>query len=465
MSSSKRIPLRVKKILKALLLILIIGLAYGTWYAWRAFPVISGYGAKNLASAVFLQHRKPEDVIKEDLGSFPLSIGTYTVNLEDSSVTGSVWGFAKKKAIYRTGAGCTLINDFTEEEIRKQQFNRPAKPAVNTDTIPWPVGDKLPDTLPTVVNKALLEKAVTNVFADPFEGKQPVTRAVLIIYNGQIVTERYAPGFDKNTVMLGWSMSKSLGATLVGLLVNQGKLKVDAPAPVPEWKGTKKEKITLKHLLQQTSGLDFDEDYESPSEATNMLYKHGDMAAFTAELPLKHEPGTVFNYSSGNSNLLSRIVRHTVKPEDYPAFPYHELFYKINAYSFLLEPDASGTYIGSSYSYATARDFARFGLLYYNRGVWNGEQVLPADWVKDASAPPEANKQKNYGYQFWMNGFTEKDLTQPRYPDVPQDMFFANGYGGQHIFIIPSKKLVVVRLGLNPIDRNKFLKEVIEAVK
>jgi len=465
MPALKPIPPLAKKILKGVLILLLIGLAYGIWYAWRAFPIISGYGAKNLASAVFLQHRNPEDVIKEDLGSFPLSLGSFEVNRSDSSVTGSVWGFAKKKAIYKSGAGCILINDFSETEIRKLEFNRPQAPSTNSDTINWPVGDKIPDILPANINKTLLDKAVNNVFTDSFENKRPITRAVIVLYNGQIVSERYAPGFDKNTVMLGWSMSKSFTGTMIGLLVNQGKLNLDAPAPVPEWKGTDKEKITLRNLLQQTSGIDFKEDYESPSEATNMLYKHGDMAAFAASQSLKYKPGTVFNYSSGNSNILSRIIRNTVGQKDYSSFPYTELFYKINAYSFLLEPDASGTYIGSSYSYATARDFARFGLLYYNNGYWNGELLLPANWVKDASTAADGNKQKNYGYQFWLNGFSEKDSSKRRFPDVPNDMFFANGYGGQNIFIIPSKKIVVVRLGLNLVDKNKFLKEVIEAIK
>jgi CubicO group peptidase (beta-lactamase class C family) len=188
------------------------------------------------------------------------------------------------------------------------------------------------------------------------------------------------------------------------------------------------------------------------------------MAAFTAALPLKYEPGTVFNYSSGNTNILSRIIRQTVGEKGYAAFPYQSLFHKINCYSMLLEPDASGTYIGSSYSYATARDFARFGLLYYFNGVWNGEQVLPVNWVKESIQPSVADKQKQYGYQFWLNGFDKNDLTKHLYSDVPADMFFADGYGGQDVYIIPSKKIVVVRLGLYKIDENKFLREVIQSI-
>jgi hypothetical protein len=167
---------------------------------------------------------------------------------------------------------------------------------------------------------------------------------------------------------------------------------------------------------------------------------------------------------SGNANILSRIIRHTVGDPTYAAFPYQALFHKINMYSALLEPDASGTYIGSSYSYATARDFARFGLLYYYNGAWNGEQILPVNWVQQTIQPAVANKQHRYGYQFWLNGIGDNDTTKRWFPDAPADMYFADGYGGQNIFIIPSKKLVVIRLGVKTVDENKYLREVIEAM-
>ncbi len=440
-------------------------LAFGIWWVWRALPIISGFGAKNMASAVYLQHRDPASVLREELAFFPVSLGRFTVSKEDSSVTGSVWGLAKRKAIYRAGVGCTLVNDLTETAIRQQRFDLPALPALNRDTISWPYGDKIADSVPAGVDTAALRRAMDHVMqATTKKGKPGLTRAFLVVYDGKIIGEQYAPGFNKNSVMIGWSMSKSLTAAVIGVLTKAGKLDPEAPAPVPEWKNTPKEKITLKQLLQQTSGLDFTEDYGSPSEATDMLFKRGDMGAFTAMLPLKFQPGTIFNYSSGNANILSRIIRHTVGDSAYAAFPYQALFHKINMYSLLLEPDASGTYIGSSYSYATARDFARFGLLYYNHGKWNGEQLLPENWVKETVTPAAANKQQRYGYQFWLNGAHDKDPGKRWFPDAPADMFFADGFGGQNIFIIPSKKLIVVRLGVNNINENQYLKEVIRAV-
>jgi len=418
-----------------------------------------------MCSAVFLQHRQAADIIKEDLAGFPLSLGTFELNEKDSSVTGSVWGFAKRKAIFRKNIGATLVNDFTEEAIRSQYFNLPVKPVIQTDSIAWPYGDKTDDSIPSFVNTIKLQAAVDSAMNATSNGKPAYTRAVLVVYDGRIIAEKYAAGFDKNTVMLGWSMSKSITGALIGMLVKQGRLDINKPAPVEEWKGTEKENISIKNLLQQSSGLDFVEEYDRPSDVTRMLFSKGDMAAYTASRSLEHAPGTFFNYTSGNSNLLSRIIRKTVGEKDYAAFPYTELFHKINAYSFMLEPDASGTYIGSSYSYGTARDFARFGLLYYNNGIWNGEQLLSADWVANSKKPCEANKQGWYGYQFWLNGKDELDSTKRRFNDVPADCFFCSGFGGQNVFIIPSEKLVVVRMGLKEIDRNRFLKDVIAAVK
>lgn len=454
-----------KKILRVVLLMLAVALGYGVWYCWRAFPIISGFGAKNLASGIFLQHRNPDSIINQELSFFPASLASYDINTKDSSVTASVWGLAKSKAIYRPGIGCTLVNGLSEEEIRKQHFNIPAPPLENRDTIAWPYGEKIAVAAPPVIDTLQLNQALDNAMQALHKGEPAYTRAFLVLYDGKIVGERYAPGFDKNSRLIGWSMSKSLNAAVIGVLVKAGKLNPNAPAPVPEWKGTVKEKITLKELLQQTTGLDFTEDYGAPSEATNMLFKQSDMGAFTAKLPLKYAPGSMFYYSSGNANIISRIIRQTVGDSIYSAFPYTALFHKINMYSLLLEPDASGTYVGSSYSYATARDFARFGLLYYNNGSWNGEQLLPENWVKESIQPATANKQKRYGYQFWLNGSDDKDPSKHWFPDAPADMFFADGFGGQNVFIIPSKKLIVVRLGAKTIDENKYLGEVIRSIK
>ncbi|MDX2046546.1 MAG: serine hydrolase [Chitinophagaceae bacterium] len=460
----------MKKIIKRIaLLILLSALAYGIYYLWVSFPIISGYGAKNLCSCVFVAGRNEGQVKQEELGSFPLTLGSFTVNYKDSSVTGKVWGIAEQKAIYRNGFGCTLVNGLTEKEIRSQQFPDLSFPASHADTSYWPMGNRVYDTIITGLKLDKLKAAVQNAFTETDTTKLKRTRAVVVLYGGQLVAEQYAPGFTKDTRLMGWSMSKSLAGTLVGMLVKQGKLKVDGPAPVPEWKDPKdpRHAITLENLLQQTSGLDFEENYGSASEATNMLFKSADMAAYTAQLPLKEKPGTSFYYSSGNSNILSRIVRHTTGEKEYHAFPYTALFHKLGMYSMIIEPDASGTFVGSSYSYATARDWARFGLFYLRNGNWAGEQLIPEDWVRRITASDKANPRRNYGYQFWLNGFTDSTQTKRLLPDVPADLFYADGYEGQFVFIIPSKKLVVVRLGLTKgdyFDVNRFLAGIIAAL-
>lgn len=452
-----------KKIIRRIASLLLIGLfVFIARYIYLAATIISAYGAKTACSAVYLQHRKIQTVIAEKLSGFPFSVATYTLHEQDASVIGSVWGFAKRKAIYREGLGTTLVNDSSEARIRTQSFNLPVKPVTYTDSIPWPNGDLLPDTLPRNIDTIQLNVILQHEL-NASDGRH--TNAVVVVYNGQLIAEKYADGYNKNTLMPGWSVTKSITGALTGILVKEDRLHVNAPAPVAEWKGTPKEKITLKQLLQQTSGLDYEENYRSPSTATDMLFKKGDAAAFAARLPLKYTPGSIFNYSSGNTNIISRIIRHAAGEKKYHAFPYEKLFYRIGMYSIVLEPDASGTYVGSSFSYATARDYARFGLLYYNNGKWNNEQLLPEDWVKATVQPTAADTLQHYGYQFWLNGFDKNNPLQRWYPDVPADMYFADGFGGQDIYIIPSKQLIVVRLGLHTTDENRLLREIISTIR
>lgn len=451
-----------KKIIRRIAFLLLIGLlVFITRYIYLAATIVSAYGAKTACSAVYLQHRKIQTVIAEELSGFPFSVATYTLHEQDASVTGSVWGFAKRKAIYREGLGATLVNDSSEARIRAQSFNLPVKPVTYTDSIRWPNGDMLPDTLPRNIDTIQLN-AILQHELNASDDRH--TKAMVVVYNGQLIAEKYTGDYDKNTLMPGWSVSKSITGALTGILVKEGRLDVNAPAPVAEWKGTGKEKITLKQLLQQTSGLDYEENYKSPSTATDMLFKKGDAAAYAAQLPLKYTPGSVFNYSSGNTNIISGVIRHAAGEKNYYAFPYEKLFYRIGMYSIVLEPDASGTYIGSSFCYATARDYARFGLLYYNNGKWNNEQLLPEDWVKATVQPSAADTLQHYGYQFWLNGFDKNNPLQRWYPDVPADMYFADGFGGQDIYIIPSKKLIVVRLGLYVTDENRLLREIISTI-
>ncbi len=454
------------------LVILILVFAVAFYYAWRSFPIISGFGAKAACSCIFVSERSEEDVMKEELGAFPFTLGSYKVNMTDQSVTGSVLGMAKRKAIYRPGLGCTLVNEIEESTLRKQIFTLPysiTKPeGFRKEDLPWPQGDGITDINPSSIDKVKLEEAINAAFHENDSNGQRRTRAVVVVYDGQLVGEKYADGYTMNSRHNGWSIAKSITAALIGILVKQGKLDIKSPAPIKEWKGTDREEITIEQLLQQTSGLDFSENYSSASAVTNMLFNKGDMAGYAISLPLAHRPGEYFNYCGGNSNILSKIIRQTVGESEYHSFPYEQLFEKLGMRSALFEKDATGTFVGSSYIFATARDFARFGLLYYNNGKWNGEQIFPENWVQQSVKPSPANKLRNYGYQLWLNGYDRKAPERISFPDAPSDVFYADGYGYQDIYIIPSRKLVVVRLGLTlkgSFDENKFLRDILAAIR
>lgn len=457
-----------KLILRSIALIMLAALSYGIYYAWIAFPIITGYGAKILCSCTMLTGRAEQDVITNELGSGLLTLGTFKANYTDSSATASVFGLAKRKAIYRKGLGCTLVNGVTEEELRAQNWKIASPTITQQDTLAWPIGDRTSDSLDlSGYNMELLTKTVNEAFEEPGEEKNRRTRAVLIIHHGEIILEKYADGFDQNTRLMGWSMTKSLTNAMMGILVRDGKLTVNQPAPIEDWKNDERSVITIHNLMQASSGLDWQEDYSGPSTATNMLFKKRDAGKYALSVPLKHKPGEVFYYSSGTTNILSWIIRQSVGDETYHRFAYENVFHKIGMNSLVIEPDPGGTFVGSSFSYATARDWARFGLLYLNDGYWTTGRILPEGWVEYTTTPAKGAKHGEYGAQFWLNAGNPNDVVDRTYPDVPSDMFYASGYEGQNVFIIPSHDLVVVKLSLttgNAVDDNLFLKEIIRAL-
>jgi CubicO group peptidase (beta-lactamase class C family) len=287
------------------------------------------------------------------------------------------------------------------------------------------------------------------------------TRTVLIAYKNRILAERYSSGFNKDTPVLGWSMTKSILATLYGILQFQGKIDLSQPAALPEWENDERRNITLDHLLRMQSGLAWDEDYSTISDVTRMLFMEADMAHVQIEKKAVALPAEVWNYSSGTSNLLSGILRNQFESEQaYLDFPYKELIDKTGMHSMMLEVDLAGNFVGSSYGWANTRDWARFGLLYLNEGMWNGEQLFGSEWVEYVTRPT-AHSNGRYGAHFWLNAGNV-------YPGVPKDLYSANGYQGQYVFVIPSLNLVIVRTGLaEPPDfeLNTFLQAAIAAIK
>jgi CubicO group peptidase (beta-lactamase class C family) len=281
-----------------------------------------------------------------------------------------------------------------------------------------------------------------------------------VAYDTSFLAEAYGDGFDRTTPLLGWSMTKSINSALIGILVKEGKLAIDVPAPVEEWQGDERKDITIRSLLNMTSGLEWVEDYGDISDATIMLYNRGDVAKYAISKEAALPPNSDWYYSSGTTNILAAIVRRSFEThQQYLDFPRVSLFNRIGMRSAIMETDAAGTFIASSYTYANTRDWARFGLLYLNNGIWNNDTIFPTNWVNfTQQEAPHSNG--DYGAQFWLN------KSGSELPDAPRDTYFADGFHGQRVYIIPSKKLVIVRMGESKkgeFDYNKFVSSIIAA--
>ena len=323
------------------------------------------------------------------------------------------------------------------------------------DGVSWPTDAWPRASVPDGVD---LDPLLDEIFAND-GGPLGTTFAVVVVQGGRLLVDRQGGAlehFDKPptpvsaaTPLLGWSMAKSVLHAAVGILVDESRLDLDAPAPVPEWSaaGDPRSAITLRQLLAMRDGLDWVEDYvdDRVSDVIQMLFGDGqaDVAHFAADRPLAAEPGARFNYSSGTSNIISGIVARTVgQGQAYARFLEERLFAPIGMASAQIEFDASGTWVGSSYLRATGLDWARFGLLYLRNGVWNGAPVLPAGWVDYARTmvSVDAEDGSPYGAHWW--GLAGDTL----------GLFWASGYEGQSITLCPPLDLVIVRLGKTPLE-------------
>ena len=324
--------------------------------------------AKYLCTSTFLSKRNPEIVFTEDIKPVnPLArVVRWQIDRVDQSVSAEAFTAFQSKAIYRQGCGCTLVVGTTEAALRRQPICLPeanqASPA-SLPTLPWPQGSAGPiDPQDVGVNPTRLTEALDNAFTEPGAGNLRQTRAVAIVYQGQLIAERYAPGFGPDMPMQGWSMSKGVTNALVGLLVGQGRLAIEEPAPVPEWRTHEdaRNQITLDQLLRMSSGLAFDEVYRPMADVTKMLFGSHDFAAFAASSHLEAPPDEKWHYASGTANIIARIVRNEAEKTvaNYYRFVRESFFDRIGMRSAVMEPDPSGTIVGSSYTAATVRDWA-----------------------------------------------------------------------------------------------------------
>ncbi len=409
----------------------------------------AAYKAKVACSEIFLAGRTREAVLTSDFENIDPFLDRMTVVVDDAkreTIAAGPLGLGRAKAVYRDGYGCTLEN-------RKPLAALPTLAPVAPE--PWIDAtinsEHTVDRTDTTKLNALIEAA----FADSAAGN----RALLVAVDGKIVAEGYADGFSKTTRLASWSMAKSVTATVLGAAVLQGLVDLSDPAPVPEWQGdAARSKITWNDLLHMQSGLAFDENYGGMRSDVNlMLFHEADAGGYAADKSAIYPPGEHWAYSSGTVNLLARTLRHVLEDTgaDYHAFARDAVYAPIGAASVVMEPDASGTSIGSSYVYATARDWARLGELYLRGGAWETKRILPEGWSDDVAVPATASDNQ-YGAYFWLNrdgvnggeGGQDKTTRARFVPGLPEDAYFMSGHEGQFVFIIPSKNMVIVRTGI-----------------
>lgn len=463
----------LKRVAIGLVVLFALALIIGYQPINRVLNLGAGYTAKRLCSETFLANRSPQQVWQVDLNLMPQAILSWSIDREQKLARAKALGLVEQVAVWRPGLGCALTYGTTIEQVRAQGYDEP-RPQLPKDEL-WPKGQAVKIEVPSTVDAAKLKAAVDIAFEEPDPERPRLTRALLVVYKGQIIAERYGEGFDHTTPLLSWSMGKSVTNALIGLLVKRGWLDIKAPAPVPEWADAKdpRHAITTDMLLRMSSGLDFDETYGPFGDATKMLFVSKSTADYAASRPLAHKPDTRWYYSSGDTNLLSRIVRHVIHSHGgddkvYHRFARDELFDKIGATSAIFETDPSGTFVGSSFVYMTGRDWARFGLLYLQDGVWHGERVLPEGWVKYSCTLTPGTPQGEYGAQLWLNRGEPAESSNRLYPSAPTDLCAAQGFESQWVAFIPSKELVVVRLGMTrdreAFPRDLFYKTLLEAL-
>lgn len=309
------------------------------------------------------------------------------------------------------------------------------------------------------VDRVKLARDIDAFFTEPALSE---TRALVVMYDGRIVAERYAPGYHENTRFIGWSMTKSITAIMIGLLISDGRLKLDEAAPIPAWQrpGDPRGEITVRQLLQMRSGLRHTEAAQPPYEGdeVRMLFLEGrsDMARYAENQPLEAEPGSRFEYSTATSVILSDLAGRVLAPGGDPQarqrivadYLRTRLFEPVGMRSVIAEYDAAGTMLGGSMIHATARDWARFGDFLRNSGSVGGAQIIPRGWIGFMTTPSPNETQ--YGAHVWLN--REPDNGKPTlFPARgPRSLFACVGHLGQYVLISPSQKLVVVRLGKTP---------------
>jgi CubicO group peptidase (beta-lactamase class C family) len=460
----------ISRRLIAVALILAVPVTLGiTYRPDRAIRVATGLVAHTVCSKSFVSGLDPAAVFAETIdraGIRLLRWGLkYRLDRAAQTVDASLAGLLGSHAIFHEGLGCVLAHGQREPYVLKSDIA-----ALRTPKTP----PLLPEIAgPAVVEPAdpLLKIALDYAFEEPALPPFRRTKAVVVVHQDKVIAERYAAGIGVDTPLLGFSMTKSVVNALIGILTQQGLVTPSMPAPIPEWRAASdpRHEIEVEHLMRMTTGLDLDETNSGFDRSSQMVYLHDDMAGFAVKAAVVAPPGKRWAYSSPSTELLARIIRDAAGgPEQTLAFAWHELFNPLGMRNVTLEFDGAGTLQGSSYMLASARDWARFGLLYLNDGVIGGRRILHEDWVDFSAA---ATLDTDYGAGFWTNRSKHERARERVRMGIPHDAFFASGDLGQRIVIIPSQRLVIVRLG-DSVDPTgdirglgRLVKEVIAAIQ
>ncbi len=409
----------------------------------NAPSVGASIGAKLLCSAEYVMGQSRDQAFDDLVQYSPiLSQLTITYDQQARAVDTSLFGLSATRASYLPGLGCAV--EYTASDPREAIVV--ATPELQQGM--WPGGDTVP--VPAADVQDVLDAIVVRDNATGLN-----TRAMLVVQHGELIAESYAQQTETTTPLLGWSMSKSLMAIMLGNLEMRGLIDLSATPDIAQWTDDGRADISIEHLLTMTDGLEFSEEYSPGDDVTAMLFTSASMADYALSRPLANPPGEVFSYSSGTANILSSIYTQTLgSPQAaYDNFITH-IAEPLGFRNAVFEVDASGMFAGSSYFYAAARDWARMGQLMLNEGRINGEQVVTPDWVRRATTPNASQNERSYGYQWWLNSGDAR----LRLPDLPASTFYANGNRHQYVVVVPEFDAVIVRLGWTqggyPANRN-----------
>lgn len=424
--------------LKLSILLISVAIVSGAFALNSTFKVATGFTSHYLCSQFFVLKRDPQKVFDSEIKDRHFLFPTikFLVSPKDNLVSSAAFGFwGKSYALYRDGLGCINTSESEIVKLKSEGENLSWNVNLSKGETYYPV-----DIEPTI--QAILEKTIEQGKANKGEN----TQALIVVKDGKIVAEAYDQEFNSSSPFLGWSMTKTIVALGVGMLVDDGLLSLDKNT----WSGWAKDdprsQIKLRQLLNMTSGLEFNEKYAPFSDVVEMLYNSNNMGEFAASRKLRDKIGEKFYYSSGTSNIVANILQESLGGDAHKVIDFFEnrLFKPLGLDSAFIEFDSSGNVVASSYMFASLRDWTRIGELVLNKGLWNGKQLVSKKWIDFMTTPTKASEKNEFGAHIWLNSDSKNGR---QYPKLTDKLIQFHGYGKNTVNIIPEKKLIISRVG------------------